>query len=61
MAGANALAGTAWEVAEPCFAASQAFFLTTRGSPFSVTHSLIVCLRCIGMVEESEAENDIPT
>ena len=57
-------AGTAWEVIEaeaPCFAASRAFFLTARGSPFSVTRSLIVRLRRMGTVEESEVEKDIPT
>jgi len=40
----------------PVFVASQAFFLMTRGSLFSVTHSLIVRLH--HMAKES-AEKDI--
>ena len=40
----------------PAFAASQAFFLITRGSPFLVARSLTVCL--CHMAKES-AEKDI--
>ena len=43
-----------------CFDASRAFFFTTRGSPFWVTHWLTVRLRPVErMLEESEVENDI--
>jgi hypothetical protein len=52
-------AATAWEATEiegPFFAALRAFFLMMRGSPFSVTCSLTVCLH--HMAEES-AEKDI--
>jgi len=57
-------AGTAWEVAEaeaPCFPASRALFLMARGSPFSITRSLITRLHRMGTVEESEVKKDIPT
>jgi len=50
---------TAWEatgIEGPVFVALQAFFLMTRGSPFSVTHSLTVHL--CRMAKES-AEKDI--
>jgi hypothetical protein len=50
---------TAWEamgIEGPVFAALQAFFLMTRGSPFSVAHSLTVRLH--RMAKES-AEKDI--
>jgi hypothetical protein len=44
-----------------CFAASRAFFLATRGSPFWVTRSLMVRLRPVGtMPRASEVEKDIP-
>jgi hypothetical protein len=41
------------------FAALQALFLATRGSPLLITCSLMVRLRRMGMVEESLVENDI--
>ena len=54
--------GRASEVAEaeaPCFASSRAFLRMTRGSPFSITRSLMVRLRRAGTVEASEMEKDI--
>ena len=41
------------------FAASWALLLAMRGSPLLITRLLMVCLRHMGMVEESLVENDI--
>jgi hypothetical protein len=41
---------------EVFWAASRAFFLTTRGSPFSIMRSLIVRLRLLGIVDDSEKD-----
>ena len=54
--------GTASKVAEaeaPCFTTLQAFLHMTRGSPFSITCSLIVHLCRAGTVAELEMEKDI--
>ena len=41
------------------WADSRAFFLARRGSPFSVTCSVAVLLRRMGMLEESTIEDMI--